>query len=291
MPKSRFVQIDIPTPCSQSWDEMTTSGNGRFCGECQKTVIDFTTWSDSQLYKFFAKNTDHVCGRYLSTQVARPIYIPHQPHSRLYKMTIALGLTLLFTQTPQLLAQIRPPKIAQTDNTTKAKPIEPGFRKISGRVLDDTKQPLPSAVVQVSQNNVVKGGAVTDIDGNYIVSPLAPGYYDVMVIYVGLDTFNVKNVLVSVDKTDTVNVTMKKNSRIGREVTIQGAYGIPLVDPDKHMLTREEMNRIPELPEGMLPMLEPITIPTGIPAKKPVSTTPPGTTIFTREEINHSAAK
>src|SRR4051812_18194049 len=109
MYKPAFIEINIPHPCNQSWDEMTANGKGRFCDHCQKTVIDFTAWSDAALYKFFSKDTGHVCGRFLSTQVDRKINLPHQPNSQLYRITIALGLTLLFTQTPQLLAQNRPP--------------------------------------------------------------------------------------------------------------------------------------------------------------------------------------
>jgi len=120
MPHPKSIQIDIPNPCSQSWDEMIVDGNGRHCGRCSKTVIDFTTWSDSALYNFFAKKPQHVCGRFLNTQLNHTIHIPHQPHSRLYRMTIALGLTLLFAQTPQLLAQTRPPKTVHVDTNKKA---------------------------------------------------------------------------------------------------------------------------------------------------------------------------
>ena len=236
MPKSRFVQIDIPTPCSQSWDEMTTSGNGRFCGECQKTVIDFTTWSDADLHKFFAKNTDHVCGRYLSTQVARPIYIPHQPHSRLYKMTIALGLIVFFTQTPQLQAQTRPPKIAQTDTSLKVKPVESGFGQISGRVFDDKKEPLPSAVVQVSQNGVVKGGAATDFDGNYIIKPVEAGYYNLVITYHRLYSFIITGILVHPQEMTNINATLK-SSNSGKMVTVQNYKLMGLVNTDAKIIT------------------------------------------------------
>ena len=99
---------------------MTPDTGGRFCDQCSKTVIDFTTWSDSALYEFFSKKTERVCGRFLNTQLNHTIHIPHQPHSRLYRMTIALGLTLIFTQTPQLLAQSRPPETVRVDSNKKA---------------------------------------------------------------------------------------------------------------------------------------------------------------------------
>lgn len=110
MHKPASIHLSIPTPCSESWDAMTPDARGRHCAHCHKSVIDFTTWSDAALYNFFSKNKQQVCGRLFDTQLDHPIAIPHQPHSRLYRMTIALGLTLLFIQTADLLAQARPPQ-------------------------------------------------------------------------------------------------------------------------------------------------------------------------------------
>lgn len=77
---------------------MRPSGNGRFCDHCQKTVIDFSGCSDEELYAFFSKQKDTVCGRFRVSQTRRHINIPPQPHSQLYKMVVAFGLTLVFTQ-------------------------------------------------------------------------------------------------------------------------------------------------------------------------------------------------
>jgi hypothetical protein len=114
------IQIIIPEPCSQKWEEMLPADGGRFCGQCQTKVIDFSTWSDSDLYHFFSRNTMPVCGRFLTTQLDRPVQIPHQPHSRLYRMTVAMGLTLIFMQGTDVYAQSRPPQVAQTAAPTQA---------------------------------------------------------------------------------------------------------------------------------------------------------------------------
>jgi len=117
MSKSKSIQITIPNPCSQKWDAMIPDAKGRRCDHCQKSVIDFTTWSDTALYNFFSKNTEHVCGRFLSTQVNHPINIPYQPHSSLYRIAIALGLTLIFTERNEAIAQNKAPLTQQ--NPTK----------------------------------------------------------------------------------------------------------------------------------------------------------------------------
>jgi hypothetical protein len=64
------LQIRVQEPCMQSWSEMLPENNGRFCGACTQTVIDFSTYTDEQLLAFFStNNTDRVCGRFRDTQV------------------------------------------------------------------------------------------------------------------------------------------------------------------------------------------------------------------------------
>lgn len=37
--------LHIPTPCHESWDDMTPTVNGRHCASCNHAVIDLTTMS------------------------------------------------------------------------------------------------------------------------------------------------------------------------------------------------------------------------------------------------------
>ena len=246
MSKPKPIQINIPNPCTQNWDEMTPAAQGRFCGQCQKTVINFTLWSDAALYNFFSKNTGHICGRYLATQLSRPINIPYQPHSRLYRLTIALGLSLAFVPTPHLLAQNRPPLVTQTDTSQKKKPTENQFGTISGRVFDEKKEPMINAGVQVFLNGVVVGGNVTDYDGKYVITNLEPGEYFVVVRYAGYDS--VKRKIMVNNNNVTVDVAFKKSDvRIMGDMTIT-TYFYPFFDidnPTTRTLTREQISHIP----------------------------------------------
>ena len=82
----KHIQLNIPKPCHESWDQMTPVdkarpddpvGRGRFCGSCQKQVVDFTIMSDTQLAVFFRKpSTGSVCGRFMQDQLDRTIDIP-----------------------------------------------------------------------------------------------------------------------------------------------------------------------------------------------------------------------
>jgi hypothetical protein len=74
---SKNIQLTIPKPCHENWDAMTPVEKGRFCGSCQKQVVDFSTMSDRQIAEFFKKpSTGSVCGRFMSDQLDRDIELP-----------------------------------------------------------------------------------------------------------------------------------------------------------------------------------------------------------------------
>src|SRR5258706_12935585 len=74
---SKQLQLSIPTPCHANWDNMTPVEKGKFCGSCQKQVIDFSNMSDRQVAEFFKKpSAGSVCGRFMQDQLDRRIEIP-----------------------------------------------------------------------------------------------------------------------------------------------------------------------------------------------------------------------
>jgi hypothetical protein len=70
------INLSVPEPCHENWNKMTQAEKGKFCGACQKTVIDFTAMSDRQLVEFFKKPLPNVCGRFNNDQLEREIIIP-----------------------------------------------------------------------------------------------------------------------------------------------------------------------------------------------------------------------
>ena len=50
MPKS--LQLNIAEPCHENWQNMTTQEQGRFCGSCRKSVVDFTMMSDQEVLNY-----------------------------------------------------------------------------------------------------------------------------------------------------------------------------------------------------------------------------------------------
>jgi hypothetical protein len=64
--------ITIPTPCHEDWNAMTPKDQGRHCGSCAKTVVDFTTWQPQEILLYFKSNKS-VCGRFTADQLNEPI--------------------------------------------------------------------------------------------------------------------------------------------------------------------------------------------------------------------------
>jgi hypothetical protein len=64
--------ITIPTPCHEDWNNMTPKDQGRHCGSCCKTVVDFTTWQSQEILLHF-KSNKNVCGRFTADQLNEPI--------------------------------------------------------------------------------------------------------------------------------------------------------------------------------------------------------------------------
>ena len=73
---AKQLQLQIPSPCHENWENMSQVEKGRFCASCEKKVIDFSYMSDREIALFFKKPTGSVCGRFFENQLNRDIDIP-----------------------------------------------------------------------------------------------------------------------------------------------------------------------------------------------------------------------
>jgi outer membrane receptor protein involved in Fe transport len=97
--------------------------------------------------------------------------------------------------------------------------------KIAGRVLDEKKEPLPSANVIIAGTKL---GAVTDIDGYYAIINVPPGTYVVQVRLVGYRPYSARDVLVSVNNTTKVDAALEDASITTSDVVVTAQR--PVVD-------------------------------------------------------------
>jgi hypothetical protein len=188
------IGIHIQNPSNADWDAMTPAGKGRFCDQCKTQVIDFTSWNDEAIYKFISTHKGKFCGNFLDTQLDRPFYPPVRHQSKLFRVAIALGLTLIFTQPYATWAKGRPPLSSQYLTNTDEKDFTgaDSLTVVAGKVVDHNNEPVVNASVELWKNLTIVGRTVTDIDGNFRIAQIAPDDYKIVANFVGYETNNIK---------------------------------------------------------------------------------------------------
>lgn len=120
MAKERSITLTVPQPCHEDWDKMTPNERGRHCASCNKTVIDFSLYSDRELVEFFKNASGRVCGRLNNWQANREIIISDTHRSPFYKWFLgtALASWLGLAGTASAQSNKTKPPVSQTDNKT-----------------------------------------------------------------------------------------------------------------------------------------------------------------------------
>ena len=99
---ANYYSIKIPEPCHEGWDSMTPKDKGRFCGSCNKTVVDFTKMDTYQIQDFLQENKDkRICGHIKQTQLDSinliiPLSLIQQKHS-VYKSFFLAAMIIMGT--------------------------------------------------------------------------------------------------------------------------------------------------------------------------------------------------
>jgi hypothetical protein len=134
MRKKTILNLSIPIPCHENWENMTPNKRGRQCASCNKTVVDFSQYSDKQLVEFFTKVKDNICGRISTFQLQRQlVYTEPTKHSFINKLLLGTALTAGLTTTVD----------AQQNNTAQpAKNINAKLKHAAKKV--DKIQAIPA---------------------------------------------------------------------------------------------------------------------------------------------------
>jgi CarboxypepD_reg-like domain len=174
---SKNIQLNIATPCHENWEAMSPAEQGKFCGSCQKQVVDFTSMSDRQVAEFFKKpSTGSVCGRFMTDQLDRAIEIPRKriPWVK-YFFTIALPALFFSKASAQKIGKVKVQRDKVPVRIPTSIPIQtlgmvafdrivpadtavnifkPGKRtdKITGRVTDQDGKPVPFASIESNKS-------------------------------------------------------------------------------------------------------------------------------------------
>jgi len=150
--KIKAISITIPEPCTQNWDLMEERNGHKFCSSCQKTVTDFTGYSNAEIIKVLSASNSGICGRVTSVQLTQLDYylIPIPQHSSWMKYlgVLAIG-TVLFMES------------CSKNNVPKKPEI---VNKIYGYVIGADHKPIIDYNVKILNTNLY---AKTDQNGRY----------------------------------------------------------------------------------------------------------------------------
>ena len=116
------MKLHIPKPCSANWSRMTQEEKGRFCAQCQKTVIDFTKMSSEQIEDYINRNKEHaVCGRFKKNQLLNSLTSLNQQVSQTVKIMGVASVLFLWSASPVFSQTI---KKVYTEDSTEVEIIE-----------------------------------------------------------------------------------------------------------------------------------------------------------------------
>ena len=214
--KKKTFQVNIPEPCNEDWSKMTPQEQGRFCGKCAKTIIDYSYQSDRAIAKVLKENNGQICGRFRSDQLQRDLVLEPQFYQNTRWKAFGLmisGLLMAGTLKGEETPQIRNKapfevikndlNISQIENQGKETII------ISGQVIDkEIQEGLIGATIQIENTDI---GTYCDLEGKFNLEISADEF----------DLFHKKiKLIVSYTGYSTKKISIKKNKLIKAEISI-----------------------------------------------------------------------
>jgi hypothetical protein len=216
----RWFDLSIPKPCHENWSNFQQTSQGGFCSQCQKEVIDFTTWTEDQIKAYFIQHTGSTCGRFKKTQLKN--YTQQKPRSRSPWQTWpvpVLGLSLLLWTGEAEAQQLRTDTTERVMSLGEVSAKQVNFTSssvVKGKVLSaDDEMPLPGVRVTLKGTTLE---TLTDTDGMFSLTINNPSPADTIVVsFIGYMTQEVP-----VFRRDAVTVVLSNEVVGDLEVVVAG---------------------------------------------------------------------
>jgi hypothetical protein len=187
-----LAQITIPNPCREDWTGMELTESGRFCGKCEKSVMDFSLFSDEQLLNYLEQHRHSpICGRIPISKLNKSLeYFPvKQRYSGWWLLSVLAGSGVT------LNAQVEPEKVQLADQNTDIELsdsviCDTSFIHVRGFLEDHlTFERLPFAIIEAYGKRVK---TFTDVNGEFELKIPANlkqyENFDLTISYVGYQT-------------------------------------------------------------------------------------------------------
>lgn len=176
--------LQVKESCSAEWKNMTPQEKGRFCGQCEKIVVDFSQMNDQEIVDQIKKASKGLCGRFYEDQLMRELdatlSLSKNPIWRGRWTGIAAGLMLVGSMSFQvtqaqnkltgevIVVQTKPrnDKIAQQGRTNLSVNDEPVLKESrdSSKVCIKGKVVCAGSDVSMMGTEVTLGSYRTEVD-------------------------------------------------------------------------------------------------------------------------------
>jgi hypothetical protein len=200
MSNNNQFKLQIGTPCHENWDNMSQIEKGRFCGSCQKMVVDFSTMTEAEIVAFFEnyrgqQAATNVCGRFKKTQLAQSYSRKDKNNyavaaktaakstpvaSFLRRAAVGLGLiaTLGSAALPAQAAAWSSLKTEQQesrpnpedDNLTFFERMLRNYNSLRGKVVNENNTPVAGVTVEIYYNGEVVATTQSDKKGKFKIN-------------------------------------------------------------------------------------------------------------------------
>ncbi|MEO8209900.1 MAG: TonB-dependent receptor [bacterium] len=108
-------------------------------------------------------------------------------------------------------------------------------QSIKGKIIDaSNSDPLIGAVIKIQGTTL---GTLSDLDGNYEVTDMAPGKYNLEFSYIGYNPKTLKDVLVSANKITNLDVSLTGEGILTEEINVEAS---PTLANEQSLLTEQK---------------------------------------------------
>jgi hypothetical protein len=119
---------------------------------------------------------------------------------------------------------------------------------LQGKITDaESGESIIFCNVALYRNGVLVVGTETDLDGNYSISNLDPGTYDLEASYVGYQTQRMVGILVSAGRVNRADITLSQGVVLDEVIVTD--YKVPLIEQDNTtsggVVTSEQIRNLP----------------------------------------------
>lgn len=191
MSKKSFIDsVEVKTPCTEEWDQMTGTNKIRFCSHCAKDVNNISEMTRKEAMNLIRASNGNICVRYYrDPRTDRPFFMKplHQIASRspgiaAGVMTASIALSAhSFAQTTDTKDQPQAPNVERVAKTSPNVASSDGIRgQMSGTIVDPNGAVIAGAIVEVT--NVATGEKFTrstNDEGRYSFENVPDGEYTI----------------------------------------------------------------------------------------------------------------